>query len=224
MDTAMLRSLKIFNGMDEKEIKRAAAALGVCERVYKKGEIIFHAGNTTDTMGMVLSGSVIIENNDLWGNRTILGYIGKGQFFGETYALLENTVLLVDACANEDSCIVFFKIGAVRSMAASGEPWLVKLLSNLLAISVRKNIALSERSFHTARKTSRAKLLSYLNFISLKKKSTEFDIPFDRQQLADYLNLERTALSKELGKMQNDGLITFRKNHFVLNKTKSQGK
>ena len=133
MDTAMLRSLKIFNGMDEKEIKRAAAALGVCERVYKKGEIIFHAGNTTDRMGMVLSGSVIIENNDLWGNRTILGYIGKGQFFAETYALLENTVLLVDACANEDSSIVFFKIGAVRSMAASGEPWLVKLLSNLLA-------------------------------------------------------------------------------------------
>ena len=73
MNTAMLRSLKIFNGMDEKETARAAEALGVCERAYKKGQIIFHAGKTTDTMGMVLSGSVIIENNDLWGNRTILG-------------------------------------------------------------------------------------------------------------------------------------------------------
>ena len=165
MDTAMLRSLKIFNGMDEKETARAAEALGICERAYKKGQIIFHAGKTTDTMGMVLSGSVIIENNDVWGNRTILGYIGKGQFFGETYALLENTVLLVDACANEDSSIVFFKIGAVRSMAASGEPWVVKLLSNPRSISLRKNIALSDGSFDTAPQMIRLPTLLSPHFI-----------------------------------------------------------
>ncbi|MBR2807174.1 MAG: winged helix-turn-helix domain-containing protein, partial [Oscillospiraceae bacterium] len=83
-------------------------------------------------------------------------------------------------------------------------------------ISAHKNLALSGRSFHTAPKTIRGRVMSYLNTVSLQRGSREFDIPFDRQQLADYLNLERSALSKELGKMQRDGLITVRKNHFIL--------
>ena len=89
-------------------------------------------------------------------------------------------------------------------------------MANLLTISARKNLALSGRSFHTAPKTIRGRVLSYLNTVSLQKHSNEFDIPFDRQHLADYLNLERSALSKELGKMQRDGLILVRKNHFVI--------
>ena len=79
-----------------------------------------------------------------------------------------------------------------------------------------KNLHLSSRSFHTAPKTIRGRVMAYLNTVSLQEKSTEFDIPFDRQQLADYLNVERTALSKELGKMQNGGLIKTKKSHFIL--------
>ena len=95
-------------------------------------------------------------------------------------------------------------------------PWQYRFLCNLLGISVRKNLQLSGRSFHTAHKTIRDRLLSYLSAVSLTRHSREFDIPFDRQQLADYLNVERTALSKELGKMRDEGLIRCRKNHFVL--------
>lgn len=76
--------------------------------------------------------------------------------------------------------------------------------------------ALAGRSFHTAPKSIRGRVLSYLNTVSIQARSTEFDIPFDRQQLADYLNVERTALSKELGKMRADGLLRCRRNHFVL--------
>ena len=88
--------------------------------------------------------------------------------------------------------------------------------SSILTISLHKNLALSGRSFHTAPKSARGRILAYLSSVSLKKHSREFDIPFDRQQLADYLNLERTNMSKELSKMRKEGLIDFKKSHFRL--------
>lgn len=165
---------------------------------------------------MVLEGSVTIESNDIWGNRTILSHIGKGQYFAETYSLLQNEPMLVDVTANEDCRILFLKIGSLNALREDPATWKNKLTVNLLAISANKNLHLSGRSFHTSPKTIRGRVMSYLNAVALQKKSNEFDIPFDRQQFADYLNLERTALSKELGKMQKDGLIRFRKNRFKL--------
>ena len=94
--------------------------------------------------------------------------------------------------------------------------WTMKLITNLLLISSYKNLLLSGRSFHTSPKTIRGRVMAYLTSVSLQKHSREFDIPFDRQQLADYLNLERSALSKELGKMQKEGILTTRKNHFTI--------
>ncbi len=98
----------------------------------------------------------------------------------------------------------------------SEKTMLFKLTRNLMMISAHKNLALSGRSFHTAPKSARGRILSYLNSVSLQKKASEFDIPFNRQQLADYLNLERTNMSKELSRMQREGILSCRKNHFVL--------
>ncbi len=94
--------------------------------------------------------------------------------------------------------------------------WSEKLIVNLLRISSQKNLTLSERSFQISRKSCRGRLLAYLSAVSRQSRSDEFDIPFDRQQLADHLNLERTNMSKELSKMRREGLIEFRKNHFRL--------
>ena len=174
------------------------------------------AGSTTDRMGFVLEGSVTIESNDIWGNRTILSHVGSGQFFAETYALLEDETMLVDVVANENCRILFLKVGSLNHLISLNNTWANTLIANLLSISARKNLHLSGRSFHTSPKTIRGRVMSYLNTISLQQGSNEFDIPFNRRQLADYLNLERTALSKELGKMQNDGIINVRKNHFRL--------
>ncbi len=207
------RDLTLFMGMSDKEIVSCLSELKAKEKQYKKDQTIFHAGSTTSVMGVVLSGSVTIESNDMWGNRTILSLIGKNEFFAETYALLKDEVMLVDAVANEDSLILLLNLDAVRSEKVS---WASKLISNLLTISARKNLHLSGRGFHTAPKSIRGRVLSYLNSVSLQKQKTSFDIPFDRQQLADYLNVERTALSKELGKMQKDGLIKYHKNNFVI--------
>ncbi len=202
--------------MSEDEVLSALKVLQAVEKQYIKDDIVLHAGDTTDCMGLVLFGSVTIESNDAWGNRTILSHVGRGQFFAETYALFKDEPLLVDVRANEKSNILFLRSGNVKALMDQSAPWAIKYITNSLMISARKNLMLSGRSFHTAPKTIRGRVLSYLNSVSLQKHSNEFDIPFDRQQLADYLNLERSALSKELGKMQRDGLIKTKKNHFVI--------
>lgn len=215
MDENLLRESILFKGMSDIEQEQCLKALYADKKSYKKGEIILNAGDLTDRMGMILSGSVTIESNDIWGNCTILSHVGPGQFFAETYALLPDEVMLVDAVANEDSRILFIRIGNMFSNMQV-TTWSQKLYRNLLLISSHKNLTLSGRSFHTAPKSARGRILAYLNSVSLQKHSTEFDIPFDRQQLADYLNLERTNMSKELTRMQKDGIIEFRKSHFRL--------
>ena len=209
----MLARSILFHGMKAEEIQAALDTLRAKESVYAKGSVILQAGETTDRMGMVLTGSVTVESADVWGNRAILALLGKGQFFAEVYALLKDEVLLVDVRAVEKCRILFLCPGSVEGVDM---PWAFQLFRNLLTISARKNLALSGRSFHTAPKTARGRIMAYLNTVSLQTHSRAFAIPFDRQQMADYLNLDRTALSKELGKMRNEGLIAFRKNRFEI--------
>ena len=215
MDMITIQKTAIFSGMDETEVKEAILFFHAEEKPFRKGQVIFHAGKKTSSMGLVLEGSVTIESNDLWGNRTILSHVASGQFFAETYALLKTEPMLVDVRANEKSRILFLNIGNLNDTSISS-PWQAKLIRNLLMISVQKNLHLSGRSFHTASKSIRGRVMSFLNTVSLQKKSTSLDIPFDRQQLADYLNVERSALSKELGRMQRDGIIATRKSHFEI--------
>ena len=216
MNTIQMSKSPIFKGMSDQSISNALDALNATEKSYRKSAVIMRAGSATDRMGIVIEGSITIESNDIWGNRTILSHVDEGQFFAETYALLEKETMLVDVVANENCRILFLKVGSLDQLTSLNKPWANTLIVNLLSISARKNLHLSGRSFHTSPKTIRGRVMSYLNTVSLQKGSKEFDIPFDRQQLADYLNLERTALSKELGKMQNDGIINVRKNHFRL--------
>ncbi|MBP3736343.1 MAG: Crp/Fnr family transcriptional regulator [Lachnospiraceae bacterium] len=216
MKENILAGTQIFGGMSEKEISTAMEKLSSVEKKYRKGSRILHAGSTTDSIGLVLEGSVTIENNDIWGNRTILSHVGSGQFFAETYGFLGDIPLLVDVVANETCRILFLRVAALRTRIAKVEPWMMKLTMNLLMITTQKNLMLSGRSFQTSPRTIRGRVMAYLNSIAIQKNRTEFDIPFDRQQMADYLNVERTALSKELGKMKKDGLIDYHRRRFIL--------
>lgn len=205
----------LFRGLADEELAEALKNLGAEERRYSRGETVLSAGQPTEKMGLVLAGGVTIESCDLWGNRSILSHVGPGEFFAETYAMLPAEPLLVDVQANEVSRILFLHIGGLARIAGE-EPWQRQVLTNLLGISAEKNLRLSARSFHTAPKSIRGRLMSYLYAQAVQQGSTEFSIPFDRQQLADYLNVERTALSKELGKMKRDGVLDYRKNRFRL--------
>lgn len=218
MQMDVIQQVALFRGMDEAELAAALSALSAKEKTYEKDETILCAGNVSEHMGLVLEGSVTIESNDVWGNRTILSHIEKGGTFAETYALLEDEPMLVDVIANEKSNILFLRIGSLNLLQQDISPWRVKLIGNLLRISSQKNLHLSGRSFHTAPKSIRGRVMAYLNSVSLQKNKIDFDIPFDRQQLADYLNVERSALSRELSNMQQDGLIIVRRNHFEIAK------
>ena len=218
MQMDVIQQVALFRGMDEAELAASLSALSAKEKTYEMDETILYAGNVSEHMGLVLEGSVTIESNDVWGNRTILSHIEKGGTFAETYALLEDEPMLVDVIANEKSNILFLRIGSLNLLQQDISPWRVKLIGNLLRISSQKNLHLSGRSFHTAPKSIRGRVMAYLNSVSLQKNKIDFDIPFDRQQLADYLNVERSALSRELSNMQQDGLIIVRRNHFEIAK------
>ena len=215
MEIQDLKQVILFRGMTDEEIRECLTSLSYRIRRFEKGTILLHAGQTTRRMGIVLSGSVTIESADQWGNLTILSHVGKNGFFAETYALLEDAVMLVDVRANEDCEIMFLDLSTLRQ-GPSDSVWRSRIIANLLTISSQKNRTLSSRIFHTSSKSLRGRILSYLHTVSIEQDSREFDIPFDRQQLADYLNVDRTALSKELGRMQKEGLIRFRKNHFSI--------
>ncbi len=216
MDIEVLQKMPLFRGMTDKEIQDLLKSLNAKKQSYEKNDIILHAGSKPGVIGIVLSGSVTILSDDIWGNRTILSHVENGGLFAEAYALLEDVPMLVDVMANEDCSILLLKTKGILSSAGSQNSWDYKFLRNLLLISSKKNLNLSGRSFHTSPKTIRERVMSYLNTFALQNDSTEFDIPFNRQQLADYLNLERSALSKELGKMQKEGIIKTRKSHFKL--------
>lgn len=207
--------IPILKDIDDTE-KEEMLELSCLKNVqYFKNEVIFHTGDTVNEIGIVLKGRVNIENIDIWGNKSILSSVSEGEIFAETYAICGEP-MMVDAVAAEKSEIQFLNLKALIDEKNSDKGWYVKLISNMLKISVRKNLALSGRIFCTSSKTIRGRLLTYLSNISVKSGSKTFQIPFDRQQLADYLNLDRSALSKELGKMRDEGLIEFHKNVFKL--------
>ncbi len=203
----------LFRGLTPAEWDALAQSGQLRTKTFSRHEIIFHAGSRIHEVGVVLRGSVHIENLDLWGTKTILSSVPAGQVFAETYAFCGDA-MLVDAVAAEDCEVLFVNAAAFSGGSSAGQD---KLLHNLLAVSMRKNLSLSQRIFCTTPKTVRGRLLTYFSAQTAACGRLEFDIPFNRQQLADYLNLDRSALSKELCRMRDEGLLQFEKNHFVLN-------
>ena len=109
MNLEGIEKSRLFQRMTAKELSSCLASLDAREKKYRKDDLILRAGERTSSIGMVLSGSVTIESNDVWGNRSVLSHVGQNQFFAETYALL-GEVLLVDVRANEDCRILFCNI------------------------------------------------------------------------------------------------------------------
>lgn len=206
----------LFLNVDESEVGDMLLCLGAEMRNYEKDEIIYRAGDTVTSLGVVLHGSVMIVNDDLWGNRSILDHVEPGQIFAETYACVPGEKLLVDVLAAETTDVLFLNVAKMLSQCSNSCGHHTKLIRSLLMISAQKNLRLSRRIFNTSSKSIRGRLLSYLSDQSVQNASDSFDIPFNRQQLADYLGVDRSALSAQLGKMQREGILEFKKNHFHL--------
>lgn len=211
----ILTESALFRGIQPDETQEMLQCLGAERRKYEKGARIFRTGDTVAELGLVLSGSILIQNDDFWGNTTVLDHVIPGQIFAETYACTGEP-LMVDAVAAEASEVLFLNVGRVLQTCTQACAHHNKLVRNLLFLSARKNLNLSRKIFHTSSKSIRGRLLSYLSFQTARCGSHSFSIPFNRQQLADYLNVDRSALSNELSKMQKEGLLRVDRSRFEL--------
>lgn len=209
-----LANTLLFRGMNPSDIDEMLGCLLAKECTYKKGEILFPEGSPTEQIGVVLIGRVIIELGDVWGNNSVLSSIGPGGIFAETYACIPDEPLMVNVTAAEDTEALLLNIRRVLEPCSKVCPYHVRLVRNLLALCAGKNLQLSRRVLHTGPKSIRKRLFSYFSECIKRTGSYSFDIPYNRQQLADYLSVERSALSNELSIMQRDGLIRYEKNHF----------
>ena len=212
----VLRKTKLFSGVGEEEISTMLSCLGARMLTYKKGEYVLRQGERLSDILVLAKGSLHIQRDDYWGNRSILGQIGEGEIFGEAYAAPESGTLMNDVIAVEDSAVFFFDVRRVISTCSSACRFHTMVVQNLFFAISEKNRSLVQKLGCMSRRTTREKLISYLSEEAKKQNSANITIPFNRQQLADYLSVDRSAMSNELCKMRDEGLVRFEKNHFTL--------
>ena len=186
------------------------------KKQYKKGETIFHAGEKARAMGLVVSGAVEIVRDDYWGNRQILGKARPGELFGESYACMPDEIFMISAIASEDTEVLFMEVGKILTTCSSACEFHSRLIHNLLYILAGKNLMLTRNIDHMGKRSIREKVMAYLSFQAEMHRSNTFEIPFNRQQFADYLAIDRSALSAELSRMQKDGIIEYEKSRFMI--------
>lgn len=217
MENNFLLNTIPFKNFSEKELEDALEFFKSYTKEYSNDEYIFSCGDLINEFGIIIKGNLIIENTDFLGNQIIIAKLSKGSIFAETYAYLENQPLMVDVKTQGNTEVLFLNINMLKSYKAFSKKWILKFTYNLLNVTAKKNINLSNRIFHTSSKKARFRISSYLSSQAIIKNNLTFEIPFNRQQMADYLNLDRSALSKELSKMKKENLIDYKKNKFILN-------
>jgi len=212
----MLENTRLFYGADASEIKAMLSCLSAEKQFFEKGACIFRRGDSISRMALILSGEVHIQKEDFWGNLSILNHLSEGDVFGEVYAALGGETITSDAVAVRDTEILLLDVNKLMNVCSSACVFHKKVISNLMAVMAMKNKSLTAKLEHMSQRTTREKLLSYLSEQSIKAGSSSFDISFNRQQLADYLSVDRSAMSNELCKMRDEGLLVFERNHFRL--------
>ena len=212
----VLRSSVLLSGISEEDLISMLACLDVKTKSYPNDAFLFRTGDTAESIGLVLSGTVLIIQEDVWGNRNIISKAAPGQTFAAAYACAAGSVMDVSVSAETPVTVMFLNVNRVMHTCPSACARHSRIILNLLGELAEKNLRFAEKLTHIGQRTTRAKLMSYFSAEAQRLGRCEFDIPFSRQQLADYLAVERSGLSLELGKLQREGLLEFHKNHFIL--------
>lgn len=213
---SVIRSSQLFSGVSEEEVIAMLSCLKAERKDFPKDAFLLRAGDTAESIGLVLSGSVLVIQEDIWGNRNILSKAGPGQTFAAAFACAPGSVLNVSVVAETPVTALFLDVKRILTVCPSACAHHSRIIRNLLGELAEKNLRFGEKLTHIGQRTTRSKLMSYLSAEAQRRGAVEFDIPFSRQQLADFLGVERSGLSLELGKMKQDGLLDFHKSHFVL--------
>ena len=212
----ILAKTRLFAGASEEEIGMMLNCLQAKLQTYKKGEYVLHQGEDLSNITVLVEGSLHIRRDDYWGNRCIINVIGVGEMFGEAYVEPDSGALLNDVIAMEDSVVLFFDAKRTITTCPSACKFHGTVVQNLFFAISEKNRKLVQKLGHMSKRSTREKLMSYLSEEAKKQNCATFSIPFNRQQLADFLSVDRSAMSNELCKMRNEGLLLFEKNRFTL--------
>ena len=202
-----LQQTALFRGVDADNIAGMLDCLQAQTRTYKKGEAVFRQGEQLSQIAVVLEGKLHIQSDDYWGNHTIIADLAPGDLFGEAYVAPTSGPMLADVVCISDSVVALFQARRMLTVCTNACPFHSLVVQNLFYVLADKNRTLI---------TTRAKLTSYLTAESVRAGSASFTIPFNRQQLADYLSVDRSAMSAELSKMRDEGLLEFDRDRFTL--------
>ena len=212
----ILKSSPFFTGMTEQEILSILKCVNAALVSRADGEYVLRAGESTSCTGLLLSGSVLVIQEDLWGHRNIIARLLPGDFFAEPYAATPGSVLGVSVVADGDCAYLLLNIARLLTVCPTVCEHHSRLIRNLVSVLARKVLLFNDKITHMSKRTTREKLLSYLSAESVRQGKLSFTIPYDRQQLADYLCVERAAMSAELSKLQREGLLRTCRSHFEL--------
>lgn len=219
-----LAASPLFRGLTAAEIQSACDCLSPLRRRYGKGAYILRAGDTVSSICVLARGAVHIVREDVWGDRRILQTIAPGELFGESYACLPERPLAVSAVAAADADVLLISARKLLRPCPNGCAFHARLIGNLVGILAGKNLFLTQKLDQVTQKTIRKKVMAYLSYEAVRQGGPFFRIPFDRQQLADYLAVDRSALSAELGRMREEGILSFQKNWFSLHGAEEERK
>ncbi|MBO5910307.1 MAG: Crp/Fnr family transcriptional regulator [Clostridia bacterium] len=211
-----MQKSKIFEEISENDLK----ALHFCFKTrvldVKKGDVLIDEGQPFESIVLVLDGHLRSIINDYFGNTSILSDYRNGETIGVEEAFSGNTIAQYTLMAIEDTQVLTMNKYSVMKPCENMCPRHTKFQNNLVKIISQKNIELMQKFSHMTKSSTKEKVLSYLQYVSKQQNSKYFDIPFNRQELADYLSVDRSALSFELSKLKAQGIIDFTKNHFML--------
>lgn len=212
----ILRKCALFDGIGDTDLLTMLTCLRARVEAYEKKRTIFAEGLPAKYLGVVLSGSVQLVQMDYYGNRSILSGMGVAEVFAEEFACAEAAAFPVTVVANEPSEILLLDCGHILRTCRNHCGFHQQLIFNLMRELAKKTVLFHQRIEITSKRTTRDKLMAYLMLQAQKENSTSFEIPFDRQELADYLEVDRSGLSAEIGKLRREGILESNRKHFRL--------
>lgn len=211
----LLQKTKLFQSISDEELSALLPCLKARKCSFRREELLLSAGDSATELGVVLSGSVRVVQEDYWGRRSILAIIHPGELFGEAFACA-HTTWPVSVIAKEESLVLMLDGPSLLSPCAHACPQHNRLIQNMLQIVAEKNIQLTEKIDYLSKKTIEERVMAYLSAYAAKNGSNAFSIPLNRQEMADFLSVDRSALSAALSIMQKKGILTFHKNKFQI--------
>lgn len=212
--TEILQSCPLFEGVSGQELLGLLHCLGGKTVTAQKGQAILHEGDPATHLGIVLTGAVRLERMDYYGNRSIVAHIGPGQLFAESYACARVQALPISVVADEAAAVMLIDCHRITVSCSNACGFHSRIIHNLLYLVADRNLLFDRKLQITAMRTTREKLMAYLMDCMKTAGSARFTIPYDRQELADYLEVDRSGLSVQIGKLRREGILECHKNHF----------